>query len=242
VGTNTEPAVHAEHRDLVRTLDWRRPLGELFLIVAGVLLALAVNNWNTGWQNRATELALLQQLRSALVNDLSNLNDAQNGFRSRKKRIEVLRDDVKRGRAYEDSMASDFGIVLGIWPIHFNRGPYEVLKGRGLDLISNDAIRLRIVRVYDQTYAEYQGSQEDDRNVVFEVVRPYYLKAFREIRIRESATPLKYDELLRDSFFRNVLDYRLQSLELNSIGPADAATNEVSALLKDLDNEISHRQ
>jgi hypothetical protein len=121
VGTNTEPAVHAEHRDLVRTLDWRRPLGELFLIVAGVLLALAVNNWNTGWQNRATELALLQQLRSALVNDLSNLNDAQNGFRSRKNRIEVLRDDVKRGRAYEDSMASDFGIVLGIWPIHFNR-------------------------------------------------------------------------------------------------------------------------
>jgi hypothetical protein len=68
---------------------------------------------------------------------------------SRKERIEGLRDHVRTERRYAESLNGAFGMVLGIWPIQFNRSPYEVLKAKGLDLVSSDALQLRLVRVYD---------------------------------------------------------------------------------------------
>jgi len=220
------------------TIDWKHAVGEVFLIVVGVLVALAVNNWNTDRQDRQTELSLLQELRAALTADLDVLKGAETGFQSRKQKIEALRDHVGRAEPYAESLNADFGIVLGIWPIHFNRSPYEVLKAKGLNLVSNDSLRLKVVHVYDQVYADYQESQEDDRNVIFEVVRPYYLTAFRNIRFQETATPINYESIVRDQLFRNILEYRLRSLEANSIDPVETAIRNVSSLLHDLSDEI----
>ena len=228
--------------DFLPTVNLKRAFGELFLIVLGVLLALAVNNWNTDRQNRKAEFALLRQLHSSLTVDLAHLNEAQAGYRSRKQRIEALRDHLSGGGPYTDALRSDFGVVLGIWPIQLNQSAYEAVKGRGLESISNDSLRFRLVRVYDQVYSDYRGAQQDDRNVVFEIVRPYYLKAFHSIRFRETATPISYDGIVRDPYFRNVLNYRLQSLELNSIDPAQTAIDEVSGLLRELGEEIGRRQ
>jgi uncharacterized protein DUF6090 len=239
---NDDKAVRTRAFRFLPTLNWKGAIGELLLIVVGVLLALAVNNWNINRQDRKTEMSLLQQLHSSLAMDLANLKEADDGFRNRKQRMDTLRDHLGRGRPYADSLQSEFGAVLGIWPIHFNRSPYEVMKGKGLELISSDSLRLRIVHLYDQTYADYQEAQEDDRNVVFEIVRPYYLKAFRDIRFRESATPLSYEQISRDPYFMNVLDYRLRSLEVNSIGPAETAMNDVSSVLKELTQEIKRRR
>src|SRR5207237_9973733 len=163
--------------------------------------------------DRKAEVSMMSQIRSALAIDLSNLKEANEGFPSRKQRIESLRDHIGRQAPYTESMRSEFGAVLGIWTVQFNRSPYEVLKGKGLALISSESLRLRLVRVYDQVLTDYQASQEDDRNVVFEIVRPYYLKSFHDIRFRETATPIDYNAIVRDPYFRNVLDYRLRSLE-----------------------------
>lgn len=223
-------------------LNWKSALGEFLLIVIGVLVALAVNNWNADRQDRRAEVSILQQIRSSLAIDLSNLKEANAGVASRQHRMEALRDHLDRRAPYTESLPAEFGLVLGIWPLQFNRSPYDVLKAKGLALISNDGLRLRLVRVYDQVFADYQASQEDDRNVVFEVVRPHFLRAFRDIRFRETATPISYDEIVRDPYFHNVLDYRLRSLEVNCVDPAATAIKEVSGLLEDLDREISLRQ
>ena len=135
----------------LRTLNWKSALGELLLIVIGVLVALEVNNWNADRQDRRAGVSILR-------------------------------------------------------------------------------------------FADYQAAQEDDRNVVFEVVRPYFLRAFRDIRFRETATPISYDEIVRDPYFQNVLDYRLRSLEVNCVDPTATAIKEVSGLLEDLDREIAFRQ
>jgi hypothetical protein len=65
---------------LLRTVKWKHVIGELLLIVVGVLLALAVNNWNTTRQTRREELSLLKQLRASLAIDLANLRTTAEGF------------------------------------------------------------------------------------------------------------------------------------------------------------------
>jgi len=227
---------------LFRAVSWKHVLGELLLIVVGVLLALAVNNWNTNRQTRHEEVAVLRQLRASLAVDLEDLRSAVEGFHTRERRMELLRDYLQQGRPYADSLDGNFGSVLGFAFTHLNRSPYEVLKAKGLDLISDDSLRLRIIDIYDQTYEEVQGGYEAERNLMFDVVRPYYLHAFRDIHFRESATPLHYERLARDSYFRNLLDYRLASLQANAISPGEAAIGKVVETLTLIDRDVGHLQ
>jgi len=58
----------------------------------------------------------------------------------------------------------------------------------------------------------------------------------------ETATPIKYKTLITDPYLKDVLDYKLRSLEVNSMGPAEIAINEVSVLARDLEDEIQRRR
>jgi uncharacterized protein DUF6090 len=221
-----------------RAVRWRHVLGELLLIVAGVLLALAVNNWNTHRQARQEELTLLKQLRASLAIDLVNLRTTSEGVHIRERRMQSLRVHLQGEKPYNDSLNTNFGAVLGLWITHLNRSPYEVLKAKGLDLISSDTLRLQIVDLYDQMYAEVEAGQDAERNLMFEVVRPYFLHAFRNIRFRESAVPLNYSQVAHDPYFQNVLDYRLASLRANALSTGDEAIGAVVNTVTLLDQEI----
>jgi hypothetical protein len=153
--------------------------------------------------------------------------------------MESLRAHLQGQRPYSDSLNDNFGAILGFWITPLNRSSYEVLKAKGLDLISSDTVRLRIVDLYDQVYAEVEGGQDAERNLMFEVVRPYFLHTFRNIRFRESAVPLDYAQLARDPYFRNVLDYRLASLRVNAMSTGDEAIRAVTNTIVLLDQEIA---
>lgn len=48
-------------------------VGEIFLVVIGILIALSINNWNEGRQERAQEQLILKQLKSEYENNLLQL-------------------------------------------------------------------------------------------------------------------------------------------------------------------------
>lgn len=50
-------------------LTWRRALGEVLIVVVGVLLALAANRWNESRIERATASASVARLRAGLASD-----------------------------------------------------------------------------------------------------------------------------------------------------------------------------
>lgn len=216
-------------------------LRELLLIVIGVLLALAVDNWNAVRKEQDQELFLLRQLQVSLREDQASISSLQQIFGLSRDKMELLKRHLEQGQPYADSLDAYFGAVIGIWPFQPNYSVYEVVKAQGLQLISNDSLRLGIARLYDQVYASYLDSQANDRNVIFEVVRPYYLQEFRSIRVRESATPVAYEELIGQSYFLNLLEYRLGTFHVNCIAPASIALDELTSLLASLDQEIKSR-
>ena len=51
-------------------LDWSYALGELLIVTVGVLIALAVNNWNNERSERAQERDLVARLIADIEGDL----------------------------------------------------------------------------------------------------------------------------------------------------------------------------
>ena len=221
---------------------WMRPLGEIVLIVVSVLLALAVNDWSAGRENRRLELIMLRQMRSSLSADLDALTNVRTSVLVRESRIKALRADLDTGAPPNDSTDARFGAVIRFWDVPLNRSVYEALKIKGLNLVSDDSLRLRIVALYDQVYVNFDHAQADDRDFVVTVVRPYYLSNFRQIRFGDTATPLNYDRVLRDRYFRNLLDYRLAALRAGALDPADIAIREVNGLLRHIDDVLARRR
>ncbi len=155
--------------------------------------------------------------------------------------MNALLADLDRG-VTTDSADARFGAVLRMWELQPNRSVYEMLKAKGLDLISDDSLRFRVAALYENAYVNVDQSQADDRSVVFDLVRPYYLKHFRGIRFGESATPLNYTAVARDPYFRNLLDYRLASLRANPIKSLDAAIKQVTELIAEIDAAIPRQR
>ena len=50
-------------------------IGEIVLVVIGILIALSINNWNENRKERQVELKILKEIKLALNNDIRNLKN-----------------------------------------------------------------------------------------------------------------------------------------------------------------------
>lgn len=120
-------------------------VGEIFLVVIGILLALQINNWNEDRKSRNFEVEMLQQIRVNLLQDRIALSQiAENGNRALR-----AADSILSVTKEHDSLPFWLGRFM-----HFNRfqpltNGYEVLKSKGLDQIHNKELRFKLGTYYD---------------------------------------------------------------------------------------------
>jgi len=125
-------------------------IGEIFLVVIGILIALEINIKNQESINREYELTMLNEIREGLIRDLDGLKGGLESID--KTRIAVMKLTQAK---YEDSFPQDSlefyftevrrsGIGLSL-----NYSAYESIKSTGLDKISNDALRSSITNLYE---------------------------------------------------------------------------------------------
>ena len=77
-----------------------------------------------------------------------------------------------------------------------------------------------------------------EQNVILDLLRPYYLAHFRNLRFNASAEPLDYAALLADTEFHNLLDYRLQVLLQNHIPGLEKLIPEIERVLLEIEAEL----
>jgi hypothetical protein len=117
-------------------------VGEIALVMIGILLALQVSNWNQETQKEKLEIKLLHKLQEDLTNmwgDISNdLQTMQLGDRSHFR----ITDYIQENRTYKDSMCFDFYWLIKDEYIYPVKSTYDIIKREGLNIIRNDSIRM----------------------------------------------------------------------------------------------------
>lgn len=124
-------------------------LGEILLVMVGILLALQVNNWNEGRKNRNYELKILNEVHTAVQADIEMITwDLGNLGRSERSAVILTR--YKNGETNRpDSILQHIDNINIRRFFRANDGPYEAIKSGGLDRISNDTLRTKLSEVYD---------------------------------------------------------------------------------------------
>jgi hypothetical protein len=135
------------------TQYFKYAIGEIFLVVIGILIALQINNWNENKKQRTYEVKMLTEIKNTLESDidyftlmdarLKRLDSASNAFLKLVHEKATFDDTLYRNRR-----SRWYFLMTGI-NLQFNSGPYEALKSSGLDKVSDDSLRNSLIDFYD---------------------------------------------------------------------------------------------
>lgn len=147
-------------------------LGEIFLVVIGILIALQINNWNQDRIETRKEIFHLQNILTSLQNDLEN----QILPCIEKTEQQISGFDLLRTGFYEndnisnDSIRQLFFQFLGQWDLVLNTVAFENLKSSGMDILSSDSIKIKLLTLYGKDYEYIKDLQSQYDKVHYDNV------------------------------------------------------------------------
>lgn len=185
-------------------------VGEIFLVVIGILIALQINNANESRKLKAKEAILLGEMKANLQSDLLDLEYNISGNQERIISNEIILAALSEKRPFHDSLKTYFGSIFGNFQLSENTASWENLKSVGLDLISDDSLRNRISYLYSTRYVYLENTEKGlDDGYQWDYFYPLVLKNLTIDTLWASASPDNYEELLKDKEFQEVLKMNL---------------------------------
>lgn len=160
-------------------------IGEIFLVVIGILIALQINNWNEHKKEKAFEKEILEQIRANLLNEKVTLETIKTNFEKAMLSTEKVLNANWTEEEEKDSLKYWLGNIIQFDRFQPLTNAYEVVKSKGLDLISNKQLRFQIGAYYDDQIKQIGKSIEDIEMTFHNNWSSILLKESLEVRFKE---------------------------------------------------------
>jgi hypothetical protein len=215
-------------------------IGEIVLVVLGILIALSINNHNEVSKLKQKELILLTEMKQNLKQDLNRLDNIIRRDKERIRSNEIVKVSLETKSAFNDSLKYHFGNTFGNWELTENTAAWENLKSIGLDLISNDSLRSSLSHLYSTKYSYLENTERNaDDRVQWDRLYPQILKHINIDTMWVSATPDNYEELIEDREFLEVIKMNIFMRKFMHSLYKDVRKN-VTMVIEQVDSHIQY--
>lgn len=158
----------------------RYALGEIVLVVVGILIALQINNWNEARKLKIDEISALYSLRDGLKKDIESFDVSLWYCTRAENSMEYLLSWMEKGLPYQDSLKYHFGNTNSLITANINTSIFESLKSRDLNMISNNRLRQQIVNFFDSEHNSLINQTNRYRVLLEEASQRIYDSRFDE--------------------------------------------------------------
>ena len=227
-------------------------IGEILLVVIGILIALQIINWNEERKDRKLEREFLIGLKETLKLDLDRNLRSQKINQEALTSMNFLIDHLEHNRPYHDSIKYHFGAMSQFQFWDLSESVFESLKTKGLDLISNKNLRDSLALAYGNhnKSINYSGFRYYDNiyNAIFNIFNKRFDKAWggadEDINVYDDninayMEPLDYEALKTDQEFLYFLK-TLQNLQYYKLrSPLKETQKLLERLLILIDKELN---
>ena len=163
-------------------------VGEIILVVIGILIALQINNWNDERKNRIYEQEILTLINKNLKNDSIALATQVSYSKEATKLTNRLLERINNEK-YDDSLNRWMGKIISFEMFKSQSSAFEILKSKGIDVISNKELQLELISYYDESlYGVYEALEDVEESFKNDWV-PIIKEDFLDYKWREYAIP-----------------------------------------------------
>lgn len=179
-------------------------LGEIALVVIGILIALQINNWNEWRKDRIQEKILLERLSENLERNIAMMESALNRIEDRTSSSELIISWLESGAQYVDSLDKHFarGILRGQLAPQISQNSYESIKNEGFEKLTNQELSENIISLFEDVYRDV----EDWRRYTNDNAIPDQLLWYKYFRRHERGfKPLNFHSLGENDEYRSLM-------------------------------------
>ena len=219
-------------------------MGEIALVVIGILIALQVNNWNLERQAKQFESKLLSELQNSIRSEFGFINFSIRMNEDIQSSCRVILSHLDNDIPYHDSLADHF-TNSNIWmSVLIKKHAYENIKSYGLDFIKKPGLKEQITGFYEGMLPFANTMMERQNLYYYNTAVPILTELFEETTTplvnQEGIIPYNYEELKNDRRYRNILKSNIRNRNAENDW-IENMLEELKELEQELENEIKNR-
>ena len=138
----------------------RYAIGEIVLVVIGILIALSINNWNDHRKNKKYEQEILFLIDQNLKSDSISLSAELNKVKVAITATDRLLEQIALGNI-NDSLNFWMGDIITFERFKSQSSAFEVLKAKGIENVSDKKLQLALISYYDESLFKVYQSLDD---------------------------------------------------------------------------------
>ena len=231
----------------------RYSIGEIALVVIGILIALSINNWNEDRKLRQIEIKLLSEIKNDLDETLLEVKFDLKAHKLRLDDSNTLKKILKSEHIVSDSIGYYFSSSQRDYQAYPKTSGYNLLESKGMDIISKDSLRTKITNLYQLTLIRLvEQGKLNPRNDIEEKLGMYERKHFKQTDsifrtylpegVRDTVKfyfniPKTIEELKNDNSFFIDLQNTVRK-RLVKIGTHESAILEMEEIIDDIVREL----
>ena len=200
-------------------------IGEIVLVVIGILIALSINNWNESRKIRHQDIEFLKNLKAELLIDISALTD-------RKTEYQRINENIKNtitlfDRGIQTLTADEYQeIVLGLYqlqiltPINKNIGRNDLFIAQGtLDRIDKELNRRFLTYLQKTQSINAAITKLGETLQQLNILHIHPNVDYNEINPKANQVDFNFEEIFDKKEIRNVLQvsFRYRNAYINDI-------------------------
>lgn len=226
-------------------------IGEIFLVVIGILIALQVNNFNEQRKSDVKGKKYLVSMKNELLNNLEivkrEIENLNNGIKGQQELISLINSEIDTVSEIELSkiIATSFS---NVFELRYQDGTFkELLYSGGLISINSDSIKNevtswegRMIAVRKQEKGVYDAREKIIDymidNGIFKIMLDD-VGASNHFQIRKSIKRNSSKVLLKSQKFENLLSYHI-ALNISQKSYYKRLKNDINNLLRMVKREL----
>ncbi len=225
--------------------NWTKYGFEFLSIFIAVISAFALNNWNENRRDAHSENKILIEISNGLEKDLSDIKLNKGGHESGIIACKFFREAFAGKTVKVDSLLIHYFNLTRDFVSIQNIAGYETLKSKGLELIKNDSLRLKIISLYEYDYNTLRKLEEEYSEMQFqesyfkeinEVLAPHF-KTDENGMIIGIDLPLKLPEIKRNKLLLYL--WKIQSNRIFILQFYTEIEKKINNVRENIDHEIS---
>ena len=181
-------------------------IGEIALVVIGILLALQINNWNERRKDRIKERNILLEIRSTIQENILTVNTATQSLTESNRSNEIILEFLNDQLEYNDTLSHHFD--RSRWPTltvleGLSNAGFREAEMIGLDIIQNSNLRKALILYFDKSMPQlisrysrnssgFANYDEHTRKILKDLGGPY-------------ALPIDKKSIKSDNFYRSII-------------------------------------